>query len=552
MLSIIKEYNKDKAEDDQITFLHGGSSVPIAIAGKKVGFKKYKENKTIKTSIPAAIFPGGLLRKKYGIHPLSGERHMGTFFAGNRKRGVNYNFVSGMGVDREGINVVSSYAKNYGKPSRTLHEEILNQLSMIDAHYKASYIISLKKLVMFCANLWITDPETAKKNANDYIGLLKNEYKNILLNHPEDEQRIKKYFDKYISRIEDILNGKAITFSSDEQFQKEIANQYPVIFCSTAESKPFFYGLVGERTHEGALPLSTVKIMFTLPEYKKTLQSKMEELGLTVQVHGLMAIEKNKEKETKGEKIDSSFLKFMDASNLNVLIKESKTISLNKDICTKKIKSCLENFVSEEKGEEYFKMAWWLLKDAKTRRLDIDLYSLRDQYSKEVSGFETQKEKLAVDPDYLHVASQYLHKDLQASFPKFQKISYLYHLADFLFISKTTLFDYPQEVSNIENNLNQRIKYHTPSQILGILDKIFHILNEDQKYYPEHAPYINACLKIIKHRIYDLLEDPEFKKDENIRKYNLLAVVLKEKSEKQKEEIEVEERARLSSKRCFG
>jgi hypothetical protein len=487
ILSVINIYNQDKEGGDQIKFIHGGSSARLAIVGKDTAFINYKTKETIKAHIPLAIFPDGILRKKYGIHPLSGERGPGTFGNGSRKIGINYTHVSGMPITEEGIEVVLTYATL--KKSH-IHHEILSCIYSIDPEH---YILSLKKLVMYAANLSIVNPTSASKNADNYMGLCKNEYLNLTKRAPTDP-KIKIYFEKYLPRIENILKGKEIKFDTTLSFQEEIKNQYPIIFCSTAKSQDFSSGILGEIIHAGELPLNTVKIMVTLPEYVSTLKKKIKTLELKIDVFGYIPSIKYNE--------DTSLQKLNHVKSLSELMKIIPTVKHHPDfeeIVISKIILYLKEYMLQNKDEEYFQMACWLLKNTK---LDLG-----EKYIDCQNLYQNIKSKVMADSTYLSTQDRYLNNNPEKQFKRLEKIVYFDALHYFASKDRLSVLNSPYDKSDIPNQLNILMddEWHNHEKELAMLEKLFTVLNIELVNSKDQREYFSEVIKQIKNKYCELM-----------------------------------------------
>jgi hypothetical protein len=314
MFDKINKYNDGKKPEEQIKFLHGGSSAALAFMGKEVLVPKRTktkinrdENKDERAShfveteviqlqretLDKKLYATGILRKKFGVYPIGGELGVGTFGAGSgvRREGVNYKNISGMDPTPDGVKETYKYARA-AKRFKSI-EELHVRIKKIIIHMNYdSAIRSLKKLHMEVTNMMLMDPN-GKEKKDFYINLILNERNNIIAAN-KDNKNLSEYlkkFDKWFDRIKEILAGKNLPFRADDAFRKAILNQYPIIYCSTMTGMNFKNGVPHERLipgrvkdkeiEGGEIDLQTVRMMFTDKEHVQELQNTLVGLGLS-------------------------------------------------------------------------------------------------------------------------------------------------------------------------------------------------------------------------------------------------------------------------------
>lgn len=261
----IQEYNKKQDENAQIQFLHGGSSALFAFIGLTIAEK----------TIPAALIPTGILRKKYGVYPVSGEQEIGVYQYGERKAALNYQNLSGMDTSLHGVTTTYDYANNSKRiiSRDKLHENILIHIKYMTIR---DYVRSLKMLLLDMTNLVLLFPESRRV---DYFQLLELRRAELVAQHP-DSKDIDAYFSKYVARLSNIINMKDLSFVANEEFRDIVLNQYPVIFCSTVKATDLYGGVPEEKFVKGEISLQTIKMMFTPHACVDDLKTKLNLIGL--------------------------------------------------------------------------------------------------------------------------------------------------------------------------------------------------------------------------------------------------------------------------------
>jgi hypothetical protein len=417
IFNVINQYNTACDEDTkQIKFIHGGSSAALAFVGKTVKVTHPKESEIV--VVPYALMPIRILRE-YGLHPMSGELGTGTFAFGSRKQGVNDNTLPGMKPDKEGVKTCYRHAM---AAKRFVNVEEVHRLTLdtILEIQQGVYVRSLKKLLTYLTNMMMLDPEGSKK-AEDYLNLLQNERKNLELHYPNDAN-IRKYFDKYIPRIESILYAQSIPFESDEKFRKEIVNQYPIIYCSTVRPNG-----ISEVSYEGMIDLKTVKVFFTPMQYVNQLQEKLNEIGLKeIIVHGYTSVEPVNDVPIADVPIaleqNERKLAFLKATSLHELmlqVQEEAILLNDNGSLEEKMAACLAAYL-DGKGEQYHLMAGWLLKNADVNAL-VNMSNVLARHAK-LYLYDILQTKAAVDKTYLNNIS---HAITPAYFLRWGNMTYL-------------------------------------------------------------------------------------------------------------------------------
>ena len=240
-LEKIEVYNSSHSKTDKIRFVHGCLSGIFAFMDREVFFEGERK------VVPQALIPSGILRKKYGLYPLSGELGRGVFGQEGidaRKGGVNYCHISGMDAKASGLTVAASYAEGGCRFTgiESIHEKIEK---LIVGIRKDNYIRSLKELMMHVTNIMIMDPH-APSYATRYIDLLVFKF-NELKKDTKDDELLSRIFTKYIGYIASKFRDENIPFKADERFMNEVLNQFPIIICSNICPQGFSGGVSGER-----------------------------------------------------------------------------------------------------------------------------------------------------------------------------------------------------------------------------------------------------------------------------------------------------------------
>ena len=111
-----------------------------------------KNRESVNKVIPNALIPTGLLRKTYGVYPVSGELEIGAFSYGSRKCALNYHYLSGVKPTYQGLMEAYNSAKlsNRVPSEETIHEAIDTTIRRMDSYL---YLRSLKILLMHMTNL---------------------------------------------------------------------------------------------------------------------------------------------------------------------------------------------------------------------------------------------------------------------------------------------------------------------------------------------------------------------------------------------------------------
>ncbi|QLZ68871.1 hypothetical protein FOLKNPGA_01651 [Legionella sp. PC1000] len=463
IFGIVEEYNQDPKKEP-IQFIHGGSSAPFAFMGKTVSTRQGTQE------IPQSLIPTGILRKKYGIYPISGELSKGVFgTAGSRKLGVNYDSLSGMGTKVSDIEVVYGFA-NRSKRHTDIHSFHQNMENLITQISPATYLTVLKMLVMTATNLMIMDANGGNEKRGYYLQLLQNEKENLLkrTQDPEGKIKIVKYFAKYMKEIGELLAGENIPFIADDLFIRQLFNQYPIIYCSTAKPIPFSMGSPDEQIYTGELDMQTVKLLFTPEENVQELHLMLDKLGLShIQVHGFTLPQKTQETELDTQS---------EAEEFDLLLKNLQRIDLgNRKITNSLIKFCMKNYFSETGQSEYLEKGIWLLQRACfTSTLDKSLINELNAIYREIHS------KVQADPNYIEKTCGIISTDY---YQKLQAIEYVYALIECRRVIKKDdlgIFDYSTEMNEeVIDGLIHREAQDPQANIF--LENLHFIFSEDLK-----------------------------------------------------------------------
>ncbi len=418
--SVINEFNKENPKD-AVNFIHGGSSAPFAFMGQSVLVKRRvrkpkakSEEQATKAVIPNALIPTGILRKRYGAYPVSGELDIGAFAGGVRRQGVNYSSISGLTPeDSDNIYTCLNYAENYTQPlsdPAVFHENIIK---LIRGMAPANYVRTLKQLMMHVTNLMLMDPN-AKQFADKYIKLLKNEYYNLQQRKFSGDQNLEKVdelFPKYLKRIQSLLTGEYIPFNPDAAFHSILQTQFPVLYCAQTYAKHFSHGTKGEVIHKDELPLESVKLVFTPNQHANELRKLLELRGLKhIRVMGYDAAKIDQRMvERKLTEDENQFAdKLLNARTINEL-KEifeefSKFKITNTKIYINVIKKYFELYLN---GDDHaLGMAKYVINQSPKYMAEVSIMPYGDIYY-------NLREKMQADPDYLKAAASAFPFDLK-------------------------------------------------------------------------------------------------------------------------------------------
>lgn len=392
----LTEYNSTHPDEEKVDFMHGTSSAVLEFIGKKVTVT-HQNNSIEEKTIPDALIPTGKLRKEYGVYPISGELGVGTFgMKGRRREGINYSAISGMPPNELGVDTVMTYATG-GAQVRNIddiHQIIKGMITKLD---QGNYIRYLKMLTMEATIMMQMDPN-AKSSVDDYIRLLRNEQQALMKAHP-DNSNIKKYFDKYLARIERISNGHDIPFTADQVFKNGIQNQYPIVLCSTVKSKPAGLGMQGERIIEGNLSLDSVKIIFTDEQHLDDLKEKLQSAGLNhIEVKGFELTELTPVEDSETVK---SFKSATTVDELKEITQQEVSILDEEKVVQQKLLASLDKYY--ETGDvAHLNIATFLITESPRSSLSEDLLG---RYS---FMLEVLSPKVKASPDYLQNAAPLL------------------------------------------------------------------------------------------------------------------------------------------------
>lgn len=391
----IKDYNENifRRDKDRIKFMHGGSSAALIMMKKKVKVEVAVERNGQKEiidktmEIPLSLIPTGLLRKRYGIYPLSGELDAGSFAFGKRKNGFNYNHISGMEPSEEGVGIVTGYAENFSEVfvNPTIIQQNIEQLIItMDSH---RYIRNLKMLVMQVSNLMVLDPNSTQL-ADRYLSMLDAEY-NVLKKEGCCEGEFDRLFTKYFSEIAARLKGKKYAYVSDPAFVDAITSQYPVIYCFSVKGKQMPSSDLRESLYEGELPLSTLKMVFTPHENVAKLNELLKNHGLNVEVKGYAP----KPKQDKEKAMEGGVKALDEAKSTDEARQIIESLPAGSAVLLESLNNLAKSYLNSG-DENKFNIMMWILKNCTFR----DSWAL---VHTKASLFDDQNRKLLIDPSYL-------------------------------------------------------------------------------------------------------------------------------------------------------
>lgn len=520
VFKIIEDYNRDKDTADKIKFIHGGSSAFLAFIGKKTHFQDSKGN-TIEAVIPSALIPTGVLRKKYGVYPISGELGFGAFgFNQSRRTGINYSAISGMLADEYGLSIARGYA--FGAKGMVDIASMHGQLTDTIVYMKKyNYISRLKMLVMLSTNLMLMDPGGAELNAKNYLQLLQTEYETFLKAFPKDEN-IKKYFDKYLPRIEKILNGKTLPFVADWGFRQAILTQYPLVICSTVESEYARSDIPKEQFYRGNVYLDKVGLMLTPAKYVERLKSDLKKLGVKIAVAALPELPK----ETLSE---ASFLNVKNVTEFNDKFKKLK---LPDDINSenfREILSTAQTLYLETADAGLFELMKFLLTTS-----SFQPYQEYENYFNQAYGdYQTLARKVAANPDYFE-----FNEPLRKKFALLENMEYLHALHEITQRKNgSELVDYAnidisaakQYITNILESCNN--SYHRAA----MLESMYRVFACDLKQTIKVPDVLLELIALVKKMFSEiLLANPKLVTEDSatIKSFSIVQALLEEVTNK--------------------
>lgn len=273
----VSSYNQSQAEENQIRFVHGSSSAVFAFFGRKVTVRE--SGASVTRCIPMALIPTGMLRKKYGVYPVTGELEIGVFGYGSRKRALNFHYLSGVSPTITGIKEVVQYAQtaNRFQSVKSIHEAILSTIANMN---RGLYLRSLKMLLMHMTNMLLLSEDTraAAETGKQYLQMLDSQYER-LKECQIDGDKFENDFKKYSSILADIISLKNMPFMPDRGFMRDITDQYPVIFCSNIQPMDFTDGVPDEQIYRGEVRMDSIKMVFTNEKHVNDLRSRLNGWG---------------------------------------------------------------------------------------------------------------------------------------------------------------------------------------------------------------------------------------------------------------------------------
>lgn len=460
--SIINQYNKSTTPENHIHVIHGGTSDILELMGVTAIVSHLHASKIV--TIPQTILPKRYLRKQYGI-PLIEENHTLKKVNGNYKR------LTLQQADHEGISAcyhASANIKRLMKVNdvhRTITETILHM-------HARNYIRNFKKLMVLMTYMMLMDSE-GKQKGQAYLSLLENE-RELLAKELRGKSDL-ILFDKYFSRIKNILSGNAIPFNADENFRSNIQQRYPILYCAIIDSD-----------NKNSLDLQTVKIMFTPKEHVVKLKNKIEKMQLNVQVHGYTppSLTPNLAKSP----VEMHFVNANNLTDLRTVISANPQLLKSNDLIKNKITHLLhEHFYGDK--DHHFAMATLLMKKATPEALT----DLSDLLSKQLNFnlYEIMQTKGKLNKNYLHaigeiVSTEYLTRMRDLSYLRSVLALRLNHDIE----NSDELFDYLSPTDKLNallspnlNNFKHRSLYLY--EYILRLQHLYTICTEDVAENPE-------------------------------------------------------------------
>lgn len=496
ILNVISQYNSFRNNELIIKFILGGTSADLAFVGKTTIITRLKTSDIV--TIPHALIPCKKLRKKYGLHlfimPIMAYQ----------KDLIYYNNLLGGTVSIDGITACYQYAikKNIIK-IEDIHRTIIAIILQMEPN---TYIRNLKKLLTLMTNMMLMDP-AAKQKAHHYLVLLESVRDNL-----KDKIDVHFYFDKYIARIKNILGAEISPFPADDKFRTEVLNQYPILFCSIADSK-IHCDSTSERLYEDELSLKTVKLLFTPVQHVDRLRAKLQEIGFIEQiaVYGYALPDEMDNAEIEGQNAndEAAFLNALTVDELQVITNKHPMIISSKKIIEEKMINCLAAYL-DGKATEHFFMADWLMKNANSITL-TDMNKILSE-SANFSLYEILQSRAYNYKNYLPIVANIMSLDSLARLEDVLYLKALLELRQSLHYFHA-LFDFRNNFSYEE--LHQRIE---PKQDLFVERNqyLYEYLARLQNLYTvwlktqtsaENAENVYSRLAFVKAKYIDLLNE---------------------------------------------
>ncbi len=498
IINAINQYNNGKKKEDTLKLIYTGTSAQLSYLGKRATISKPKESEIL--TIPFALIPARTMQKKYGIYSFSenilGKRNNAKF------RHKLYSLPLGpSGHARYHATIAD--IKNAHK-IKHVQKQVLELIMQIQAH---NYIRSLKKLMVSLTAMMMLDPPDPEK-IQHYLTLIKKENEHLKQQFLHDSNKmlsIQKYFDKYFPRFQSILQG-ALPFEADDKFRDEIIDQYPIIFCSTANQD--LVEEQGELAYNGELCIKTVKLLFAPKRYVSKLKNKLQEIGLD-QIE-VIAFDNDivaRKTAPRGKHQDA----FLNADTCDAMIDalhHDPELLLNRAFVSEKLKRCLQSF-SESNNRESFLMAAWLLKHSSVDAL-TDVEALIKQHANLLLA-ELIQTKFSNDKHYHSVVSELVPDYYVSHVNQFSYIKAL-HLFRQAIENCSTIFDYSKECSHEELHQNLEPQDTTARdayihEYLQRLQNLYLVLTRDIGESIQNEANIKLRLAFIRNKYVELLDE---------------------------------------------
>lgn len=506
ILNTINQYNNSVHTEKSscINFVHPTTSASLAFMGKRATAIRPQSSEIL--TIPPVFLSPVLLRKKYGIYPLYTRTDF-IHFAANAKA-TDDKRLPMMKSDLEGVTVCYQTIKKF--PSffqiEDLHKAITELIIELQPN---NYIRNLKKLMVFMVNMIMLDGDGYRKGEH-YLKLLQNEKKNLEIQFRHQHEKLnnlRKYFEKYVLRIESILKRKTIPFVTDGKFRREILEPYPIICGLYLDNDHLFNStpMVNE------LSLNAVKVMFTPSAFMQRLNQKLSELGFShIKVYGytMPEILEGEDQEFTAQEL---FFKAVSLAEVNAVLQKNNNFLKNREMIEKKLAACLTAYL-EGKGSEYYTIASWLLKNASTETL-VNMGQVLSSYGNYyLYGILQSKSK--IDKSYLDnvrniSSSDYLYRLKDMLY--LQSLSELRaHIGNPFLVDYSNLYDQAQLNALLEptNLMSDRNKYL--ETYLYRLQHYYVVLTRDSINLLDNTENIFARLDFVRDKYSELLY--EYKK----------------------------------------
>ncbi|NGX41876.1 MAG: hypothetical protein K940chlam7_00150 [Chlamydiae bacterium] len=258
----------------QITWLHGTRSPALAVMLA-----------TDKTLHPT----GDLLEKN--IFPLSGELGMGI-----SEGGVNRANISGTPLSKLGVEVTTSYAKDFKagiqeewdhlsetrlREVLKLTEDTLKNDPKLQGRFASGTKFDWLSTQIYMERLKVIDPE--------FQGKVSQLDETIMKLITECKQEKKEYLAPFLEKLLE-KTGKKPFIQPTQEIRDCVTDSFPIVLGSQTVVGKLIAPHLDEHIVEGALKLEKTQIAFTDAQYVERLQGYVDDAGLEIEVMDFSAL----------------------------------------------------------------------------------------------------------------------------------------------------------------------------------------------------------------------------------------------------------------------